>query len=65
MSCSLSLKKKDVIGKQVRMGGDTLYPQAIESKPQPFDLPIVYQDDHFAIGTYAHLLYLLFNFLIF
>ena len=58
MSCSLL---QDVIGKQVRMGGDELYPQAIQSKPQPFDLPIIYQDDHFAIGTYCTPLHSLFR----
>lgn len=37
----------DVIGKQVRMGGIN-YPQASQLKA-PFDLPVVYEDDHFAI----------------
>jgi len=38
---------EDVIGKQVRMGGG-FYPSESYQKP-PFDLPVVYEDDHFAI----------------
>jgi len=37
----------DVIGKQVRMHGG-FYPGFQSAKP-PFDLPVVYEDDHFAI----------------
>jgi hypothetical protein len=37
----------DVIGMQVRMGGGQ-YLRQNEKKP-PFDLPIVYEDDHFAL----------------
>lgn len=37
----------DVIGKQVRMHGG-FYPGLDTNKP-PFDLPVVYEDDHFAI----------------
>ena len=37
----------DVIGRQVRMHGG-FYPGLENSKP-PFDLPVVYEDDHFAI----------------
>lgn len=36
----------DIIGRQVRMGGGS-YP--IMSYKQPFELPVVYQDDYFAI----------------
>lgn len=48
-----SLKQKptsfplDVVGKQVRMG-DGYFPVMNYKKP-PFDLPVVYEDDHFAI----------------
>lgn len=38
----------DVIGKQVRMG-DGYFPVLCHKKP-PFDLPVVYEDDYFAIG---------------
>jgi len=38
---------KDVIAKQVRMGGG-FYPGESYAKP-PFNLPVVYEDDHFAI----------------
>jgi hypothetical protein len=38
----------DVIGKQVRMG-DGYFPVLGHKKP-PFDLPVVYEDDYFAIG---------------
>lgn len=37
----------DIIGRQVRMHGG-FYPSQVISKP-PFDLPVIYQDDHFAI----------------
>lgn len=37
----------DVIGRQVRMHGG-FYPGFDNAKP-PFDLPVVYEDDHFAI----------------
>jgi 23S rRNA-/tRNA-specific pseudouridylate synthase len=37
----------DIIGRQVRMHGG-FYPTQATSKP-PFDLPVIYQDDHFAI----------------
>eukprot|EP00550_Attheya_septentrionalis_P009044 CAMPEP_0198283538 /NCGR_PEP_ID=MMETSP1449-20131203/3105_1 /TAXON_ID=420275 /ORGANISM="Attheya septentrionalis, Strain CCMP2084" /LENGTH=581 /DNA_ID=CAMNT_0043980183 /DNA_START=154 /DNA_END=1899 /DNA_ORIENTATION=- len=37
----------DVIGFQVRMGGG-FYPEMRYEKP-PFELPVVYEDDHFAI----------------
>jgi hypothetical protein len=39
----------DVIAKQVRMG-DGYFPIMGHKKP-PFDLPVVFEDDHFAIGT--------------
>jgi hypothetical protein len=39
----------DVIAKQVRMG-DGYFPVMSHKKP-PFDLPVVFEDDHFAIGT--------------
>ena len=49
----------DCLGKQVRMGG-AFYPSLTRSKP-PFPLPVVYEDDHFAIVnkpagvvTYSH-----------
>jgi hypothetical protein len=38
----------DVIGKQVRMG-DGYFPIMLHKKP-PFDLPVIYEDDYFAIG---------------
>ncbi len=37
----------DVIGRQVRMHGG-FYP-GLDCKKPPFDLPVVYEDDHFAI----------------
>lgn len=37
----------DVIGKQVRMGSGDAYPTV--NQKQPFELPIVYEDDYFAI----------------
>lgn len=37
----------DIIGRQVRMHGG-FYPTQATSKP-PFELPVIYQDDHFAI----------------
>ena len=40
----------DVIARQVRVG-DGSYQQT--HYEQPYDLPVVYQDDHFAIGTYC------------
>eukprot|EP00559_Dactyliosolen_fragilissimus_P004641 CAMPEP_0184860582 /NCGR_PEP_ID=MMETSP0580-20130426/5441_1 /TAXON_ID=1118495 /ORGANISM="Dactyliosolen fragilissimus" /LENGTH=557 /DNA_ID=CAMNT_0027357737 /DNA_START=150 /DNA_END=1823 /DNA_ORIENTATION=- len=36
----------DIIGKQLRIG-DGCYPSM--THPKPFDLPVVYEDDHFAI----------------
>ena len=39
---------KDVIGRQVRMHGG-FYPGMNSNKP-PFELPVVYEDDHFAVG---------------
>ena len=39
----------DVIAKQVRMGNGW-YSATYHEKP-PFDLPVVYEDDHFAIGA--------------
>jgi hypothetical protein len=41
----------DVIAKQVRMGNGW-YNAPYHEKP-PFDLPVVYEDDHFAIGAYG------------
>ena len=38
----------DIIGKQVRMHGG-FYPGMNNQKP-PFELPVVYEDDHFAVG---------------
>lgn len=48
---SLTLAISDVIAKQVRMGNGW-YNATYHEKP-PFDLPVVYEDDHFAIGTYG------------
>jgi hypothetical protein len=49
----------DVLGKQVRMGGGQYL--GVNNKKPPFDLPVVYEDDHFAlvnkpagIVVYAH-----------
>lgn len=39
-----------MIGKQIRMNNG-FYPSVTHAKP-PFDLPVVYEDDHFAIGKY-------------
>ena len=47
---SLEYTFVDVLAKQVRMG-DGYYPVMNYKKP-PFDLPIVFEDDHFAIGKY-------------
>ena len=38
----------DVLAKQVRMGSGN-FPVMNHKKP-PFDLPVVFEDDHFAIG---------------
>ena len=38
----------DVLAKQVRIG-EGCYPVMNHKKP-PFDLPVVFEDDHFAIG---------------
>lgn len=38
----------DVIGKQIRIGGG-FYP-SLECAKAPFDLPVIYEDDHMAIG---------------
>lgn len=38
----------DVIAEQTRMG-EGYFPREVYDKP-PFDLPVVYEDDHFAIG---------------
>ena len=35
--------------------GDGHYPDMNYKKP-PFDLPVVFEDDHFAIGTYNTIL---------
>jgi hypothetical protein len=42
----------DVIAKQTRMG-DGHYPTMHHKKP-PFDLPVMFEDDHFAIGKIFH-----------
>ncbi|MGK3740994.1 MAG: hypothetical protein ACI90V_007844 [Bacillariaceae sp.] len=38
----------DVLAKQVRMGDGKLY--GIRHPRPPFDLPVIFEDDHFAIG---------------
>ena len=38
----------DVIGKQVRMGDG--YGHIMNHEKPPFDLPVVYEDDYFAVG---------------
>lgn len=43
----------DIIGKQVRMHGG-FYPGMNNEKP-PFELPVVYEDDHFAVGKCCYL----------
>ena len=42
------LPNTDVVAKQVRMG-DGYFPIMNYKKP-PFELPVLYQDDHFALG---------------
>jgi hypothetical protein len=42
----------DILAKQVRIG-DGVFPTMHHKKP-PFDLPVIFEDDHFAIGGYIH-----------
>lgn len=44
----------DVLAKQIRIG-DGLFPVLGHKRP-PFDLPVIYEDDHFAIGKKFQLL---------
>jgi hypothetical protein len=51
----------DVIGKQIRIGGG-FYPSLECAKP-PFELPVVFEDDHFAIGKKQPIIFSYFSFL--
>jgi hypothetical protein len=48
LSLHLIFLSPDVIAKQIRVGGG-FYPSLECAKP-PFELPVIYEDDHVAVG---------------